>query len=116
MYNYCAIQGRLTKDVVILNQNETTPERVNVGGSVACEDEQGKPYFFEFYFYAPRKLVEYLKKGQMVIISGTLKYRDRSDEEQSQRVYYINGYNIQLISSQKIDEAVLKYDLRPYAR
>lgn len=103
MYNYCAIQGRLTKDVVILNQNETTPERVNVGGSVACEDEQGKAYFFDFYFHAPQKIVEYLKKGQMVIISGTLKYRDKSDAKQNQRVYYINVYNIQLIDTHKKD-------------
>lgn len=103
MYNYCAIQGRLTKDVVVLNQNETTPERVNVVGSVACEDEQGKAYFFDFYFNTPKKLVEYLKRGQMVIISGTLRYRDKSDAMQSQRAYYINTYNVQLIGSHKED-------------
>lgn len=103
MYNYCAIQGRLTKDVVVLKQNETTPERVNVGGSVACEDENGKAYFFDFYFNTSSKLVEYLKKGQMVIISGTLKYLDKSDAKQSQRAYYINTYNVQLIGSHKKD-------------
>lgn len=101
MYNYCAIQGRLTKDVVILNQNETRSERVNVGGSVAYEDEQGKAYFFDFYFNATQKQLEYLKKGQMIIISGALKYRDKSDAGQSQRVYYINAYNIQLIDARK---------------
>lgn len=103
MYNYCAIQGRLTKDVVVLKQNETTPERVNVGGSVACEAENGKAYFFDFYFNTSSKLVEYLKKGQMVIISGTLKYLDKSDAKQSQRAYYINTYNVQLIGSHKKD-------------
>lgn len=103
MYNYCAIQGRLTKDVVVLKQNETTPERVNVGGSVACEDENGKTYFFDFYFNTPSKLVEYLKKGQMVIISGTLKYADKSDAMQSRRAYYINAYNVKLIGSHKKD-------------
>lgn len=103
MYNYCAIQGRLTKDVVILNQNETTPERVNVGGAVAYGDEQGKAYFFDFYFNAPQKLLEYLKKGQMVIISGMLKYHDKSDAKQNQRVYYINVYSIQLIDTHKKD-------------
>ena len=103
MYNYCAIQGRLTKDVVILNQNEATSERVNVGGSVAYEDEHGKAYFFDFYFNAPQKLLEYLKKGQMVIISGILKYRDKSDAGHSRRDYYINTYNIQLINTQTKD-------------
>lgn len=103
MYNYCAIQGRLTKDVVILNQKEATSERVNVGGSVACEDEHGKAYFFDFYFNTSQKMLDYLKKGQMVIISGILKYRDKSDAGHSRRDYYINTHSIQLIFTQAKD-------------
>lgn len=103
MYNYCAIQGRLTKDVVVLNQKVAAPERVNVGGSVAYEDEHGKAYFFDFYFNTSQKMLDYLKKGQMVIISGILKYRDKSDAGHSRRDYYINTHSIQLIFTQTKD-------------
>lgn len=103
MYNYCAIQGRLTKDVVVLNQKVAAPERVNVGGSVAYEDEHGKAYFFDFYFNTSQKMLDYLKKGQMVIVSGILKYRDKSDAGHSRRDYYINTYSIQLIFTQTKD-------------
>ena len=112
MINQVTLVGRLTKNAEV---RKTTDGKLVVVGSIAQNvGKEGEriAYYFDFFkIVESDKIANFLKKGTLVALSGSLTYKDKELDKKHIRYYSIKAQSIDFLeaaSNEKKDEKAVE--------
>lgn len=112
MINQVTLVGRLTKNAEV---RKTTDGKLVVVGSIAQnvgKKGEEKSFYFDFFKVVESdKIANFLKRGTLVALSGSLTYKDKELDKKHVRYYSVKVQSIDFLepaSSEKKDEKAVE--------
>lgn len=77
MFNLFSVEGNICKNP----EEKTFKDKTYISFSIANDGNSEETCFFDVMTYKPsEKMIEYMKKGQRIIVSGRLVYSTKNDK------------------------------------
>ena len=97
MINQVTLVGRLTADTAIKKANDKLILVGSIAQNVGKKGEE-KAYYFDFFkIVESDKIASYLKKGNLIAISGALVYKEKEVEKKHIRYYSVKASSIDFL-------------------
>ena len=104
MINQVTLVGRLTKNAEV---RKTTDGKLVVVGSIAQnvgKKGEEKAFYFDFFKVVESdKIANFLKKGTLVALSGSLTYKDKEMDKKHVRYYSVKVQSIDFLEPASTD-------------
>ena len=104
MINQVTLVGRLTKNAEV---RKTTDGNLVVVGSIAQnvgKKGEEKAFYFDFFkIVESDKIANFLKRGTLVALSGSLTYKDKEMDKKHIRYYSVKAQSIDFLEPASAD-------------
>lgn len=104
MINQVTLVGRLTKNAEV---RKTTDGKLVVVGSIAQnvgKKGEEKAFYFDFFKVVESdKIANFLKRGTLVALSGSLTYKDKEMDKKHVRYYSVKVQSIDFLEPASTD-------------
>ena len=111
MINQVTLVGRLTKNAEVKRFGENLILLGSIAQNVGKKGEEKAFYFDFFKIVESDKIANFLKRGTLVAISGSLTYKDKEMDKKHIRYYSIKAQSIDFLepaSTEKKDEKAIE--------